>query len=169
MGSAGGSHGQKDRMPHPRRRELAVGKTISIRIELNEIVEVWRGGDWQCLIPSESLEIIRKRDACIRSFPVYCHNSTHYIDLESMTRTDKGTGRTRAIRFTHLEAVQDSRLWDFDRCKESFAQLATSSVDSEPVLTEDDLLCRWPGAVVDGDLLAATVHKATCLEWISSF
>ena len=153
-------------MPHPRRRELAVGKTISIRIELNEIVEVWRGGDWQCLIPSESLEIIRKREAHVRSFVISSNRGSYDIDLDSMTRRDHLSGRTRAIRFTHVEGLQDSGNWDFDKCKDFFTDMASGNAESEPLLTQDDLLCKWPGAVMDGDLLGETVREAFCPEHV---
>ncbi|CAE7567668.1 desi1 [Symbiodinium pilosum] len=146
-------------MPHPRRRELAVGKTISIQIELNEIVEVWRGGDWQCLIPSESLEMIRKREAHVRSFVISSNRGSYDIDLDSMTRKDHLSGRTRAIRFTHVEGLQDSGNWDFDKCKDFFTDMASGNAESEPLLTQDDLLCKWPGAVMDGDLLGETVRE----------
>ena len=158
-----GSHDHKA-MPQPRRRELAVGKTISIRIELDEVVEIWRGGDWQALTPSESLDIIRKRDACIRSFNLYYNGGSYVIDLEAMTRTDREKGRVRSIRFTLVETMQESGMWDLDKCKESFCHMATAVEDSQQILTEDDLLRSWPGAVVDDELLSETVREAPCLH-----
>ena len=152
---------ERGRMPHPsRRRELAVGKTISIRIEPDEVVEAWRGTGWQCLIPSESLEIVRKRDACIRAFDVWSTFGTYHIDLDAMTRTDKETGRIRSIRFTFVEILRDSGIWDFDKCRDNFCKMASAAVDAEQLLTMDDLLSNWPFAVEDDDLLGATVREA---------
>lgn len=136
-----------------------MGKTISIRIELDEVVEIWRGGDWQALTPSESLDIIRKRDACIRSFNLYYNGGSYVIDLEAMTRTDREKGRVRSIRFTLVETMQESGMWDLDKCKESFCHMATAVEDSQQILTEDDLLRSWPGAVVDDELLSETVRE----------
>ena len=42
--------------------------------------------------------------------------------------------------------------------------MATAVEDSQQILSEDDLLRNWPGAVVDDELLGETVREAPCLQ-----
>ncbi|CAJ1438046.1 unnamed protein product [Effrenium voratum] len=154
-------------MPHPglkpqarcSAQRLLMAKTMSIRVELDECVEVWRAGEWAVLPTTEWSEIIRRKKDTETKFDIISLGVDYHVDLETMTRTELKSGRSRAIRFAQIERPEHSTAKGFEAFREVFHEIAVEGEGHEELVTEDCLLQSWPGVVDDEDLLVATVSQ----------
>lgn len=141
-----------------------VSESSLIRVEYDECVEVCGVGRWHPILPSESREILRQRDANIKDFQVTTRGVAHQINLESMLRTECHSGKSWAIRFADIEHVEVPAGGGIERFRRAFLRMVHADkwyepYSSAPYLTQDLLFQHWPGNVEDEQLLHTTVEE----------
>lgn len=146
-----------------------VSESSLIRVEYDECVEVCGVGRWHPILPSESREILRQRDANIKDFQVTTRGVAHQINLESMLRTECHSGKSWAIRFADIEHVEVPAGGGIERFRRAFLRMVHADkwyepYSSAPYLTQDLLFQHWPGNVEDEQLLHTTVEEVWAFQ-----